>query len=281
MTEQFQKVIRSHTEELAKRVAAILTDADCDQQAELSKAYEQFDNDLADDIAGFKPNHHASQIADLLVESGSLAPRKGEEKGRPFTRESALHYLFHTSTGSALLRRLSLSKKDESMPDFISMTKAINKADGAVSNLTQSEYLEMGRAKYGKAAFDKMMIEDADIFNAVSALHANDIRKWSAKYHGTPPQYSQSDVDAEIKKIRGSKVPESQSGWRNVDLTPTTSNSLASVPDDIRAMAEREMQTASWLTPEQAYARALEATRAAERVAERRRQANRGTLPRV
>jgi hypothetical protein len=103
--------------------------------------------------------------------------------------------------------------KDSNMPDFISMTKAINKADGQVSNLTQAGYLAMGREKFGKAVFDKMMVENKDIFNAVSALHANDVRKWSAKYHGTPPSYTQADVEPELAKIRKAGPGDGWSQW--------------------------------------------------------------------
>src|SRR5215471_4201294 len=95
------------------------------------KRIDPDDNDLVDDIVKPEVSHAASQIADLLVESGSLAPKKGQP-GQPFTRESAIHYLFHTSTGAALLRRLS-KKEDNPVTDFKKVARSIAAA-GEVSN---------------------------------------------------------------------------------------------------------------------------------------------------
>jgi hypothetical protein len=164
------------------------------------------------------------------------------------------------------------SKKDTNVtPDFISMTKAINKADGQVSNLTQAEYLAMGRAQYGKAAFDKMMISDPDIFGAVSALHSNDVRAYSAKYHGVPPAYSQADVEPELRKL-GPGDGWSTGGVTRASIEPHVLNSLADA--DIKAAFDREMASAgSFRTSEEILARVEAARRAAQQVANRRGRA--------
>jgi hypothetical protein len=271
MTEQLQKIIRKRTEDLATLVADILSDPDCDQHAELAKAYENFDNELVDDIVPAARNHHASQVADLLVESGA-----GMD-GVPFTRATALYYLLRNHNGAAMLRRLGKSEDTNVTTNFESITKAVNRAEGEVSNLSQAEYVEMGRAQFGKDAFNKMLGDaGSDVFKAASALHAHDIRAWSAKYHGVPPAYTQADVEPELAKMRNkvphSKIPEGQSGWSNVSIEPE---------NDLEQLIRNELRSAPWLSWEEAEARVREAVRAAERVATRRRNANRGALPKV
>jgi hypothetical protein len=79
-------------------------DAELDRELLRSKRVgKSFDevlkeDDEADDDE--RPDHHASVIADLLVEAGSFA-----------TRDAALQYLLHTHDGAALLHRMRTTKQ--------------------------------------------------------------------------------------------------------------------------------------------------------------------------
>jgi hypothetical protein len=89
------------------------------------------DDDEDDDDDVGKADHHASVVADLLVESGRFTDRP-----------SALHHLFHKPAGQALLARMK--KKDEPM----------------TSTSTHAESLRDVVKQYGIVALAKSMVKD-------------------------------------------------------------------------------------------------------------------------
>jgi hypothetical protein len=68
-------------------------------------------DDASDDQAPVSDHHHASTIANLLVEAGSHP-----------NRSAALHHLLHSARGQALLSRMN--KKDEPMDTIYSIMKS-------------------------------------------------------------------------------------------------------------------------------------------------------------
>jgi len=63
-----------------------------------------FADDAADETVSADNDHHASKVADLLVESGKHPDR-----------QAALDHLLHTAQGAAMLRRLSKSEDSTTM----------------------------------------------------------------------------------------------------------------------------------------------------------------------
>jgi hypothetical protein len=83
-------------ENVVKSFAAVARGDEADLQDEQTSADELVDGGSAND-------HHASKVADLLVESGKHP-----------TRQAALDHLLHTARGAALLRRLTKQHQEES-----------------------------------------------------------------------------------------------------------------------------------------------------------------------
>src|SRR5262245_25425956 len=179
--EPLRKIVRNATEKLAQKVAEALSGDDADEAAEeLEKAFADFPTGLTETIAkarGFNargegPAHEQLlRLMDNERRGGASNPFErawrglSDEQKDQIRAEELAYFQRKASEGklspsehNALqaahrFSNIEISKKDTHMPDFISMTKAINKADGAVINLTQAEYLEMGREKFGKAEF--------------------------------------------------------------------------------------------------------------------------------
>jgi hypothetical protein len=75
------------------------------------------DDDDDDDVG--KSNHHASVVADLLVESGRFP-----------SRPDALHHLLHTPAGQGLLPRMKKAAKTEKEKPTMDSIHAIMKSNG-------------------------------------------------------------------------------------------------------------------------------------------------------
>jgi hypothetical protein len=90
------------------------------------------DRDASDDLIAPVGNHHASQVADLLVESGKYPHRA-----------AALDHLLHSSRGQALLSRMH--KKDD--PPMTSTS-------------THAEFVRDVVKQYGIVALAKSMVKD-------------------------------------------------------------------------------------------------------------------------
>ena len=89
-----QDIIAKATSALAESIDSIV-ELDRDSAAALSETFEQFRDYMAKSSDnGEGGDHHASKVADLLVESGSFE-----------TRKAALAHLLHHKNGAALLRR--------------------------------------------------------------------------------------------------------------------------------------------------------------------------------
>jgi hypothetical protein len=84
-----------------------------------------------DDNAGKRVDHHASTVADLLVEAGSFPHRA-----------AALQHLLHKPSGQALLSRMN--KKD----------------DPPMTSISHSEFVQSVVKQYGIVALAKSMVQD-------------------------------------------------------------------------------------------------------------------------
>jgi hypothetical protein len=138
--------------------------------------------DLADRDASDDPvrppaaTHHASTVADLLVEAGSFPHRA-----------AALHHLLHKPTGQALLARMH--KKESPMQDTVhsimkdcggpvAFAKTIC-ATGRSYGVSESEYVEAASRHAsdlygmpGDRAFDKLRQSDPSVMRACGVLKA-------------------------------------------------------------------------------------------------------------
>jgi hypothetical protein len=89
--------------------------------------------------------HHASKVADLLVEAGSFP-----------TREQALAHLLHHKDGAALLRRLSKQKDTSAMSDNWT---SIAKDHGVIA--VAKHVVENGAGSLDEHTFTKLITEHA------------------------------------------------------------------------------------------------------------------------
>src|SRR5262249_4950829 len=96
----FNEVLAEST---AKSFAAVARGDEADMHDEETPADELVGGD-GDHVADGGNDHHASKVADLLVESGKHPDR-----------QSALDHLLHTAQGAAMLRRLHKSEDTTTM----------------------------------------------------------------------------------------------------------------------------------------------------------------------
>jgi hypothetical protein len=240
--DDIQKIVRAHTEALAHSVADIATNSD------------QIADDLGEAFADF---------ADSLASEAEKARRRRRRKPTPEDGDDTIP----PETPGALARVSETAKRGIFMKDdFKKVAKDIAEAGGA-GEVSQSEFVELGKTIYGDKEFRQMMVEDRTIQGAISALHKRDIQKWAVKAHGYIPQ-AQINVADEIAKAKSrGGAPR---GWPHVDQKPHVSESIAGVPADLEAMIARELKNAPWLSVEAATHRCLEAVRASERAADRK-----------
>src|ERR1700730_8626771 len=95
---------------------------------------DQISHDDDGDDIGKQADHHASTVADLLVEAGSFPHRA-----------SALSHLLHKPSGQALLRRMS---------------KAAEQTAKETSMTSHTEFVQSVVKQYGIVALAKSMVED-------------------------------------------------------------------------------------------------------------------------
>src|SRR3984893_3119800 len=99
-----------------------------------SDALERDDDDDDNGDIEKQADHHASTVADLLVEAGSFPHRA-----------AALHHLLHKPEGQALLRR---------------MHKAAEQTAKETSMKSHSEFVQSVVKQYGVVALAKSMVQD-------------------------------------------------------------------------------------------------------------------------
>jgi hypothetical protein len=239
--EDIGKIVRAHTEALAHSVADIATNSD------------QIADDLGEAFADF---------ADSLTSEAEKARRRRRRKPSP---EDGSDEIPPEPPGAMAAIRATTKQGIVMKNDFMKVAKDIAEVGGA-GEVTQHEFVELGKQIFGDAEFRKLIVTDRDIQAAIATLHRRDIKKWAAKAHGVIAQ-SQINVAEEIAKMRDrGAAPRT---WPHVPQKPHVSESIEGAADDVEAMVARELKSAPWLSITAARARVAEAVRAAERVAAR------------
>jgi hypothetical protein len=117
---------REHIAKYDRSFAGIMAKAD-------AKSRDLADGDDRNDGGGAS-DHHASKVADLLVEAGSFPHRA-----------AALQHLLHKPSGQALLRR---------------MYKAAEQTEKETPSMSHSEFVQSVVKQYGIVALAKSMVQD-------------------------------------------------------------------------------------------------------------------------
>jgi hypothetical protein len=100
----------------------------------MAKSLAVGDRERDDGGGGGASDHHASKVADLLVEAGSFPHRA-----------AALQHLLHKPSGQALLRR---------------MHKAAEQTEKETPSMSHSEFVQSVVKQYGIVALAKSMVQD-------------------------------------------------------------------------------------------------------------------------
>jgi hypothetical protein len=211
--------ITNATRALAESVSSIV-DLDDETADALNETFTQF-QDYLTQKAGGGNDHHASKVADLLVESGRFPDRS-----------QALNYLFTNPRGTATLR-LHKSEDSTAMP--------INLSD-VVKN-------------HGVVALCKFMVEKNSTFGASEAelveLASADAAR---RYPGDSPAFAFTKLYEESRELR-----EAIEIAKSAALQSAVADEIER--DAKEAMRElNQIGKARWpsLTPAQRFARAFE-----------------------
>jgi hypothetical protein len=241
------EAIHAHCEKLAMDIAEKYPDRTPEQNAALTEAFEKFEDAV---VGGISPlQHHASQVADMLVEVyGQVG----------MTRQKALDYLFHDNNGAALLKRRSVSKSD-------------NK-ESKMDNLSKVEKWDVfQKSAGGFEAIAKRVVDDNDA-HGLSEAELTDLLKRDCKRRKV------DFVNAYDEHHKAFHIAK-QTAWANYELeqnplhpavakahddiakTAITRDSLSSVnydvagvEEDMKRMVREILATAPWKTPREAYA---------------------------
>jgi len=179
--------------------------------------------------------HHASKIADLLVESG-----------RHPDRAAALDHLLHSARGAALLRRLNKQKDTSAMSDnWTSIAKdhgivavAKHVIDNGAGSLGEHEFTKLVTEAAQRAhpdmsperAFAKIFGADTQDAQLLRQAHAL-TKSWPAPLSLSPTMTGGSDAFPSARRREGSSPPR-QDG--------TNRGGESSAYDQLVAMAERQ-----------------------------------------
>ena len=200
---------------VGKSYAATARGDEADMQDEKTSADELVSDDDNDDDV--EKEHHASKVADLLVESGKHPDR-----------QSALDHLLHTAHGAAMLRRLAKSHTEdtstmtttpeEKLSDLVkrvgitAVAAEIIKSDSAYS-ITEHELTdlvtEQAKRDYPTLspaqAFTKLFTEQSDAGTVLRKAFAVVKAAGAAPYFDLRPQFvggeDARDVDDPAKAV--------------------------------------------------------------------------------
>jgi hypothetical protein len=181
-------VVSRATAALAQSVGSIIgsSDDDATKHSALAESFEQFQTYLLDRNGGGskddsvgKADHHASTVADLLVEAGSFPHRA-----------AALTHLLHKPSGRALLASLHKAAKTEKEQPMESIVKIVKDAgfiavakvmadESRSYGLTEAEFVELATEdavkkfpdKTPDAAFSQMFTDNGADGLAIRRAH--------------------------------------------------------------------------------------------------------------
>jgi hypothetical protein len=197
----FNEVLAENT---AKSFAAVARGDEADRRDEETPA---------DELVDGGNDHHASKVADLLVESGKHPDR-----------QTALDHLLHTASGQALLRRMHKQHEDTTMsatPSLSDIVKAhsiiaVAKAivdDGKTYSITEHEFTEMlteqAKREYPELspaqAFEKLFTAPTAVGEMLRQAHSITKTAGAAPYFDLKPMFvggeDARDVDDPAKAI--------------------------------------------------------------------------------
>ena len=126
------------------------------------------------------------------------------------------------------------------------------------ASISEAEFVAAGNAHYGKDAFTKMIATDATIYAACRKLNDIAIAKFDARW------FPNGSGTAEKVGYGGGEL----ASLEPISRVTSTAEGLT---DDFKAMVEREMATAPWLSVKEAEARCNYAIRAKEEANKKRR----------
>ena len=209
-------------------------------QTDAPRSFNDFMAKAADTVGDNVPpvvEHHASKVADLLVESG-----------RHPDRAAALHHLLHSARGAALLQRLSKQKDTSAVTDnwqniardhgVIAIAKMITDEGVAPGSLDEHEYTSLV-TEYAKRqhpgltpeqAFSRVFSEDSPQGQLLRQAHGL-TKSWPAPMSISPTMVGGSDAFPSAQRREGSSPPR-QDG--------TNRGGASSAYDQLVAMAERQ-----------------------------------------
>jgi hypothetical protein len=267
--------VHEHLEEFAKHIVETYPHRTPEQNDALTKAFEQFEDELVDGARAVAPaQHHASQVANLLVEIYSSAG---------MTRQKALSFLLENKSGAAMLNRLSVNKSD-SEEDLLKMAtdnQQFVKALSTLGNDTENGFVEQTR-KFAESigkTFVELYTADDDLGIELRKKRVELRDKGFAEFHARNYPRPYPSMTAEQAQDAIAKA------WPRVETPkPITRDSLSGVNYDIEGATEdqkrmyREIQqSAPWLSAPEIYARLKAQIVAREQInnAKLRRQLNR------
>jgi Arc/MetJ-type ribon-helix-helix transcriptional regulator len=149
---------------------------------------DERDDDDDDDDDGVEKQHHASVVANLLVESGRFG-----------SRSEALHHLLHRPGGRALLASLHKAVETEKDPPMESLTAIMKDAGpiavakhivatGRAFGVSESAFVEEASRRAsemyglpGDRAFAKLCETDGDVVRACGVLKAAEFSVYDIK----------------------------------------------------------------------------------------------------
>ncbi len=198
------------------------------------------------DDGGGTTDHHASKVADLLVEAGRFPHRA-----------AALHHLLHSSGGQALLSRMHKAAEPEK--EILSMSESLqsiakDRGIVAVAKAIVSEQRSFG---IGEEQFTKLMTEEAS-------------RRWPDMRPDAAFSKLFCDAGPDGVVLRKAHALTKGGVYDIVNIEPMmvgTPGAMHEAVDNtsqseayaqLEAMAARLRGTSPWLSAEQAFARVIE-----------------------
>ena len=277
---------RAHTEGLANRVASIFSDAAItDKNAALSRAYAEFEKALIADAEkrvgderprrdSFIDHAHGPAHYRLLSRFFDIKQKKPNQLPEASYQEA---WTSISEADSNELRRADAIPNDDLDLTEKGLKDMDNSSLGAIikqfgfekfakhvaengASISEAEFVAAGNAHYGKDAFTKMIATDATIYAACRKLNDTAIAKFDARWfpNGSGTAEKVGYGGGELASLE--PITRTGTGRRDDELA-----------DDFRAMVEREMATAPWLSVKEAEARCNYAIRAKEEANKKRR----------